>query len=194
MMLRHTERICSPISSFPSAQPSTPVLVRSGRQAAVRCCSQQQGLHQAEQQHGSNTISRRGTFVQLSSAAVLGSLSVFLSGITSTPTVPAAAAAAGPRQLDEETKAAVNQALSKVITKPKAPVILRLAYHDAGTYSAAAGNGGANASIQFELDRPENTGLKRGWNLIGQVSLLPQLRAGRRAPALPTAACCTAGA
>lgn len=51
------------------------------------------------------------------------------------------------------------------------PVLLRLAYHDAATYSIRDGNGGANASIQFEFDRPENTGLKRGWGVIQQVRL-----------------------
>lgn len=49
------------------------------------------------------------------------------------------------------------------------PVLLRLAYHDAATFSAQDGKGGANASIQFELGRPENTGLKRGWGVIQQV-------------------------
>ena len=49
------------------------------------------------------------------------------------------------------------------------PVLLRLAYHDAATYSAKDGTGGANASIQYELSRPENTGLKRGWGVIEQV-------------------------
>lgn len=48
----------------------------------------------------------------------------------------------------------------------QAPVVLRLVFHDSGTYSAAAQNGGANASIQHELDRPENFGLKRGWKVI----------------------------
>lgn len=52
---------------------------------------------------------------------------------------------------------------------PQGPVLLRLAYHDAGAFSTRDGQGGANASIQFELDRPENTGLKRGWNVIQQV-------------------------
>jgi hypothetical protein len=47
--------------------------------------------------------------------------------------------------------------------------MLRLAYHDAGTFSKKAGDGGLNASIQFELDRPENFGLKRGWRLVEQV-------------------------
>lgn len=47
--------------------------------------------------------------------------------------------------------------------------MLRLVYHDAGTFSKKAGDGGLNASIRFELDRPENFGLKRGWKLIEQA-------------------------
>ena len=45
----------------------------------------------------------------------------------------------------------------------QAPVMVRLVFHDAGSYEAAAGDGGVNASIRFELDRPDNFGLKRGW-------------------------------
>jgi len=45
----------------------------------------------------------------------------------------------------------------------QAPVLLRLVFHDAATYDVSAGNGGINASIQYEFGRPENTGLKRGW-------------------------------
>ena len=46
-------------------------------------------------------------------------------------------------------------------------MLLRLAFHDAATFSqSGGGNGGANASIRFELDRPENAGLKRGWRVI----------------------------
>jgi L-ascorbate peroxidase len=41
--------------------------------------------------------------------------------------------------------------------------MVRLVFHDAGTFSAATGDGGVNASIRFELDRPDNFGLKRGW-------------------------------
>ena len=43
---------------------------------------------------------------------------------------------------------------------PQAPVMLRLVFHDAATYDAAAGDGGADASVAFELDRAENFGLK----------------------------------
>ena len=49
------------------------------------------------------------------------------------------------------------------------PVVLRLVFHDSGTHNSAARNGGSNASIQFELDRPENFGLKRGWKVIQQA-------------------------
>jgi L-ascorbate peroxidase len=65
-----------------------------------------------------------------------------------------------------EVQAALDAALAQVVVKGKAPVLLRLAFHDAGTFDKAAGNGGMNASIGFELDRPESFGLKRGWNLV----------------------------
>ena len=45
----------------------------------------------------------------------------------------------------------------------QAPVLLRLAFHDAATHEVSSGDGGANASVQYEFSRPENTGLKRGW-------------------------------
>ena len=45
----------------------------------------------------------------------------------------------------------------------QAPVLLRLAFHDAATFETSAGDGGANASVQYEFARPENRGLKRGW-------------------------------
>jgi len=77
--------------------------------------------------------------------------------------------AAGPRYLPEDAQKAVDQAIAKAVPKGKAPVILRLAYHDAGTFSKIVGDGGLNASIQYELDRPENFGLKRGWNVITQI-------------------------
>lgn len=32
-----------------------------------------------------------------------------------------------------------------------------------------SGDGGANASVRFELKRPENRGLNRGWKVIEQT-------------------------
>jgi L-ascorbate peroxidase len=63
-------------------------------------------------------------------------------------------------------RAAVDAAFASTLPKTRAPVCLRLVFHDAGTFDANVGDGGANASIQFELERPENFGLKRGWNVI----------------------------
>ena len=51
----------------------------------------------------------------------------------------------------------------------QAPVLLRLVFHDAGTFSKSEGQGGANASVRFELKRPENSGLGRGWKVIEQT-------------------------
>ena len=50
-----------------------------------------------------------------------------------------------------------------LLSLPQGPVMLRLVFHDAATFDAAAGDGGLNASVRLELARPENTGLKRGW-------------------------------
>ena len=105
---------------------------------------------------------------QLAAAAVV---------VLSTPSMlacgPAWAAAAvspsGPRLPPPAVQKALDAALSNVITKGKAPVALRLAFHDAGPFNKAAGDGGMNASIQFEFDRPESFGLKRGWRLILEV-------------------------
>lgn len=68
-----------------------------------------------------------------------------------------------------EQKAALDVVLSKVVNKVKAPVLLRLAFHDAATYRLSDNKGGPNASVQFELDRPENIGLKRGWSNVVEV-------------------------
>ena len=53
-----------------------------------------------------------------------------------------------------------NTAIERPCLGMQAPVLLRLVFHDAGTYAAATGDGGANGSLRFELDRPENRGLK----------------------------------
>jgi len=95
-----------------------------------------------------------------------------LAGMAATQLVrpgPALALAPGPRMPTAQEQAAIDAALKAAIPKNKAPVALRLAFHDAGTYLAATRDGGANASIQFELDRPENFGLKRGWRLVEQM-------------------------
>ena len=51
------------------------------------------------------------------------------------------------------------------------PLFLRLAFHDAGTFRAANGRGGANGSIRLpgERSREENTGLEKGILLLEEI-------------------------
>ncbi|XP_075265762.1 uncharacterized protein LOC142358193 [Convolutriloba macropyga] len=74
--------------------------------------------------------------------------------------------AAEPAFLDGEAGLAVNEALAASVPKGKAPAVLRVVFHDAGTYDAKSKDGGANASVRYELGRPENKGLKRGLNCV----------------------------
>ena len=75
----------------------------------------------------------------------------------------ASASASSPASVDTpEVRAALRAALEANIVKTKAPAVLRLVFHDAGTYDEATKTGGMNASVRFELGRPESFGLKRG--------------------------------
>jgi len=69
----------------------------------------------------------------------------------------------------DERRETMMKAFHEAAPKTKAPVLLRLAFHDAGTYDANTDTGGSNGSIRFELNRPENGGLKRGLRCIDEV-------------------------
>lgn len=127
---------------------------------------QQVQQHDDQQQNQQLLLTRRGALLS-SWAAVIAAATA---AAASSPQ-PAAAAdnSGGPRPLTAAERGALAAALAKTAPRSKGPVLLRLAYHDAATYDAAAGDGGANASVRLELDRPENTGLKRGWGVIEQL-------------------------
>lgn len=55
----------------------------------------------------------------------------------------------------------LREEIRKVLSKGKAAGVLRLVFHDAGTFGIDEKIGGMNGSILFELDRPENKGLKK---------------------------------
>lgn len=85
------------------------------------------------------------------------------------PAVAAAQAAAAPKLpvLDAAklygskagaARAAAVEALRAAVKPEAAGALLRAAFHDAGTWDAAAATGGANGSLRLELDRPENAG------------------------------------
>jgi L-ascorbate peroxidase len=63
---------------------------------------------------------------------------------------------------EEAVRTAVSSALTSTIQRAKAPAVLRLAFHDAGTFLLSSNDGGANGSLLYELERPESFGLKRG--------------------------------
>jgi catalase (peroxidase I) len=51
------------------------------------------------------------------------------------------------------------------------PILLRIAFHDAGTWISSEQVGGANGSIAFELQGPPNNTVVRrfGWPFVQQV-------------------------
>ncbi|RDY07997.1 putative L-ascorbate peroxidase 6 [Mucuna pruriens] len=55
----------------------------------------------------------------------------------------------------------IKEEVRKVLSKGKAAGVLRLVFHDAGTFDIDDNTGGMNGSIVYELERPENAGLKK---------------------------------
>lgn len=82
---------------------------------------------------------------------------------------PRPAFAASSRVDTPEARAALRKALEDNIVKTKAPAVLRLVFHDAGTFRTATDDGGMNASVRYELSRPESFGLKRGLGPVNAV-------------------------
>lgn len=60
----------------------------------------------------------------------------------------------------------VKEEIRKVVTKGKAAGVLRLVFHDAGTFQVDENSGGMNGSVIYELDRPENKGLKSPFKIL----------------------------
>ncbi|XP_017231258.1 putative L-ascorbate peroxidase 6 [Daucus carota subsp. sativus] len=67
---------------------------------------------------------------------------------------------------DEDEFQLIQGEVRKVLTKSKAPGVLRLVFHDAGTFEMDTKLGGMNGSIVYELDRPENGGLKKSLKIL----------------------------
>ena len=81
----------------------------------------------------------------------------------------AAYAATKTVQNEEEVRKNLRQVLESKIQKTKCPAVLRVAFHDAGTFNKTSNDGGMNGSVLYELGRPESFGLKRGLNPIKEV-------------------------
>ncbi|KAF7830294.1 putative L-ascorbate peroxidase 6 [Senna tora] len=65
----------------------------------------------------------------------------------------------------------IKEEISKVLSKGKAAGVLRLVFHDAGTFEMDDSTGGMNGSIVNELERPENAGLKKPIKVIRFIFL-----------------------
>ncbi|XP_057434468.1 putative L-ascorbate peroxidase 6 isoform X3 [Lotus japonicus] len=64
-------------------------------------------------------------------------------------------------QPDTKEYLLIKEEVRKVLSKGKAAGVLRLVFHDAGTFETAEKTGGMNGSVLYELERPENAGLKK---------------------------------
>ncbi|GMY29299.1 putative L-ascorbate peroxidase 6 [Fagus crenata] len=60
----------------------------------------------------------------------------------------------------------IKEEVSKVLSTAKSAGVLRLVFHDAGTFDLDENSGGMNGSIVYELDRPENAGLKKPMKIL----------------------------
>ncbi|KAL2236211.1 putative L-ascorbate peroxidase 6 [Sesamum indicum] len=65
----------------------------------------------------------------------------------------------------------LQEEIRKVLSKGKAAGLLRLVFHDAGTFDKGDRTGGMNGSIVYELDRPENMGLKKSVKILEKAKV-----------------------
>lgn len=142
------------------AFPNTQQQRRRRAPIAVHAVSSSENFdnHRVPDAQFTNTTSRREALFSLASLAA--SPSMIAASLALPPN-----AEAGELAVAAATRAQTVYAgfcipiIEKCVTAPLADV-LALAIHDAGTFDAAAGTGGLNGSIRFELDRPENQRFK----------------------------------
>ena len=76
----------------------------------------------------------------------------------------------------------LSECLAKAFDTTDAPYLVRLALHDVLTYDRATRTGGANGSIRFEMDRPENVKLKPYLDRLTKVKEEVDARLGPSGP------------
>ncbi|XP_064986157.1 putative L-ascorbate peroxidase 6 [Musa acuminata AAA Group] len=65
----------------------------------------------------------------------------------------------------------LQNGVRNLMSKAKAAGLLRLAFHDAGTFDLDDKSGGMNGSIVYELDRPENAGLNKSLKVLEKAKM-----------------------
>lgn len=78
-------------------------------------------------------------------------------------------------EVEEAEGEIIKTEIRKVLSKAKAAGLLRLVFHDAGTFNMAKNTGGMNGSIIYELDRPANAGLDRSVKVLEKVKAVLDL-------------------
>ena len=116
--------------------------------------------------------SNRRTFL-VSSTSLFSLVSMIVQSplLSSSPfeAVIAAHASTTTIHKEKEIRKNLRQVLESKIQKTKCPAVLRVVFHDAGTFNKASNDGGMNGSVLYELGRPESFGLKRGLKPIKEV-------------------------
>ncbi|KAH9608353.1 hypothetical protein KSS87_017808 [Heliosperma pusillum] len=69
----------------------------------------------------------------------------------------------------KQIEAARNELRNIIRSQNCAPIMLRLAFHDAGTFDAKTKTGGPNGTIRLELSSPPNNGIKVAVDLCEPV-------------------------
>lgn len=91
---------------------------------------------------------------------------------TSRSSLPRAAPSAARRTVTANLETDVRGALNKLYEEvPCMPIMVRLAWHDAGTFNVEDGTGGANASIRFNPEKGHgaNNGLNIAMDLLEPI-------------------------
>ena len=154
---------------FASSSSSSSTTTKVAAAAVVVASSSTQRNDENERTTSTTTKTHSNRRAFLVSSTSLFSLCVAAIARYPLPSSKIAAHAATITIQNEEVRKNLRQVLESKIQKTKCPAVLRVAFHDAGTFNKASNDGGMNGSVLYELGRPESFGLKRGLNPIKEV-------------------------
>ena len=155
--------------AFASSSSSSTTTKVAAAAVVVVASSSTQRNDENERTTSTTTKTHSNRRVFLVSSTSLFSLCVAAIARYPLPSSKIAAHAATITIQNEEVRKNLRQVLESKIQKTKCPAVLRVAFHDAGTFNKASNDGGMNGSVLYELGRPESFGLKRGLNPIKEV-------------------------
>ena len=156
-----------PFASSSSSSSTTTKVAAAAVVVVASSSTQRNDENERTTSTTTKTHSNRRAF--LVSSTSLFSLCVAAIARYPLPSSKIAAHAATITIQNEEVRKNLRQVLESKIQKTKCPAVLRVAFHDAGTFNKASNDGGMNGSVLYELGRPESFGLKRGLNPIKEV-------------------------